>query len=85
MPGDAAGHGRPGDLFGFPDDADRDGEVDVLYLAGQRPVRAGNPVHGCDQQSCPASRPAVMITNHVPAVRLLLDRAGVLMASAVPA
>jgi hypothetical protein len=25
----------------FPDDADRDGDVDVLYLAGQRPVAGG--------------------------------------------
>ena len=26
---------------GFPDDADRDGDVDVLYLAGQRPAAPG--------------------------------------------
>jgi hypothetical protein len=41
MPRDPAGPGRPGGLFGFPDDADRDGEVDVLYLAGQRPASPG--------------------------------------------
>jgi ribosomal protein S27AE len=33
-------------------------------------VRAENPVHGSDQQSCPACRPAVMIADHVPAVRV---------------
>jgi hypothetical protein len=36
--------GDPGGLFGFPDDTDRDGEVDVLYLAGQRPAAQEN---GC--------------------------------------
>jgi putative transposase len=34
------------------------------------PVRAENLVRGCDQQSCPLCRPAMMITGHVPAVRL---------------
>jgi len=34
------------------------------------PVRAENVVHGFDQQGCPPGRPAVMITDHVPAVRL---------------
>src|SRR6266536_1355244 len=48
-------------------------------------VRAENPVHGSDQQSCPASRPVVVITDHVPAVRLPLDQAGSLMAAAIPA
>jgi hypothetical protein len=33
-------------------------------------VRAENPVHGSDQQSCASRRPAVMITGHVPAVRV---------------
>lgn len=33
--------GDPGGLFGFPDDTDRDGEEDVLYLAGQRPGSPG--------------------------------------------
>jgi hypothetical protein len=32
-------------------------------------VRAENRVHDSDQQSCSPSRPAVMITSHVPAVR----------------
>jgi hypothetical protein len=35
LPGDPAG---PGEL---PDDSDRDGDVDVLYLAGQRPTAPG--------------------------------------------
>jgi hypothetical protein len=35
-----------------------------------RDVRAENPVHGPGQLSCSPSRPAVMITDHVPAVRL---------------
>jgi hypothetical protein len=33
--------GDPGGLFGFPDDTDRAGEVDVLHLAGQRPGSPG--------------------------------------------
>jgi hypothetical protein len=32
-------------------------------------VRAENPIHGCEQQSCGAGDTAVMITGHVPAVR----------------
>jgi hypothetical protein len=36
------GPGRPvSEVPGFPDDADRDGDVDVLYLAGQRPAAPG--------------------------------------------
>jgi putative transposase len=50
-----------------------------------RVVRAENPVRGSDQQSCSPGRPAVMITDHVPAVRLPPDHAAGLMASAVPA
>jgi hypothetical protein len=49
------------------------------------PVRAENLVHSCDQQSCSRCRPVVMITDHVPAVRLPPDHAHVLMAAAVPA
>jgi hypothetical protein len=49
------------------------------------PVRAEDRVRGFDQQSCSPSRPAVMITAHVPAVRLPPDHAGGLMAAAVPA
>ena len=42
VPGDPAGPGRPAsEVPGFPDDADRDGDVDVLYLAGQRPAAPG--------------------------------------------
>jgi hypothetical protein len=48
-------------------------------------VRAENPVHGSDQQSCPANRLAVMITDHVPAVRLPPDHAASRVAAAVPA
>jgi transposase len=54
-------------------------------LLPARVVRAENPAHGSDQQSCSPGRPAVMITDHVPAVRLPPDHAGGLMASAVPA
>ena len=38
-------------------------------------VRAKNPIRGCEQQSCGASGLVVMITDHVPAVRLLRDHA----------
>ena len=42
MPEDPAGPGRPvSPAPGLPDDADRDGDVDVLYLAGQRPAAPG--------------------------------------------
>ncbi len=33
-------------------------------------VRAENPAHSSDQQSCSPGRPGVMITDHVPAVRV---------------
>ena len=49
------------------------------------PVRAENRVHGSDQQSCSPSRPAVMITDHVPAVRVPRDHATIRVAAAVPA
>src|ERR1019366_8249813 len=48
-------------------------------------VRAENPIHGSDQQSCPPSAPAVMITHHVPEVRLPVDHAGRRVAPALPA
>src|ERR1039458_1115904 len=48
-------------------------------------VRAENPIHGSDQQSCPPSAPAVMITHHVPEVRLPVDHARRRVAPAVPA
>jgi hypothetical protein len=42
MPEDPAGPGRPvSPAPGLPDDADRDGDMDVLYLAGQRPAAPG--------------------------------------------
>ena len=42
IPGDPAGPGGPvSEVPGFPDDADRDGDVDVLYLAGRRPAPQG--------------------------------------------
>jgi hypothetical protein len=50
-----------------------------------RPVRAENPVQGCEQQSCGTGSPAVMISDHVPAVRLPPDHAGVQVAAAIPA
>ena len=48
-------------------------------------VRAENPIRGCKQQSCDAGGPAVMITDHVPAVRLPADHASDHVAAAVPA
>jgi hypothetical protein len=39
-------------------------------------VRAEKLVHGSDQQSCPASRPAVMIAGYVLAVRIPPDLRG---------
>jgi len=45
------------------------GDGAALYLAtdgDDTRVRAENPVHGSDQQSCSPSRPAMMITNQVP-------------------
>ena len=47
-------------------------------------VRAENRVHGSDQKSCSPNRPAVMITDDVPAVRLPLDHTCDLMAAAIP-
>jgi hypothetical protein len=47
-------------------------------------VRAENRVHGSDQKSCSPNRPTVMITDHVPAVRLPLDHTCDLMAAAIP-
>src|SRR5260370_21375693 len=44
-----------------------------------------NPVHGPDQQGCHPSRLTVMITGHVPAVRLPPGHAGGLLVAAVPA
>jgi hypothetical protein len=48
-------------------------------------VRAENRIHGSDQQSCSAGAPAVMITNHVPAVRVPRDHATCGVAAAVSA
>src|ERR1039457_4372499 len=48
-------------------------------------VRAENLIRGCDQQSCHPYRPAVMITDHVPAVRLPPDYADGIVAAAVSA
>jgi hypothetical protein len=39
-------------------------------------VRAENLVRGSGQQGCSSGRPAVMITDHVPAVRVPPDYAG---------
>ncbi len=51
-------------------------------LAG---VRAENLVRGSDQRACSLGRPAMMITHHVPAVRVSPDRGSRRVASAVPA
>ena len=50
-----------------------------------RTVRAENLVRGPDLQSCLLTRPALMITSHVPAVRFSPDHAGGLLAAAVSA
>jgi hypothetical protein len=43
-----------------------------------------NAIHGGEQRSCNVGDPAVMITGHVPAVRLPPDHAGDYVAAAVP-
>jgi hypothetical protein len=48
------------------------------------PVRAENLVHGSDQHGCSPGRPTVMITDHVPAVRIPPDHKGCPVAAAVP-
>jgi hypothetical protein len=48
-------------------------------------VRAENLICGCEQQSCGAGDPAMMITGHVPAVRIPPDHATSRVAAAVPA
>ena len=48
-------------------------------------VRAKNRIHSSDRQSCSADAPPVMITDHVPAVRLPPDHATSRMAAAVSA
>ena len=57
----------------------------IMRARHPRPVRAENPVHGSDQQSCSPGPPAVMITDHVPAVRVPPDYATGRVAAAVPA
>jgi hypothetical protein len=56
-----------------------------LIREGLDTVRAENPIHGSDQQSCPPGAPAVIVTHHVPEVRLPVDHAGRRVAPAVPA
>jgi hypothetical protein len=50
----------------------------------QPPVRAENPIRCCVQRSCDVGDPAVMITDHVPAVGLPPDHEGDYVAAAVP-
>ena len=45
-------------------------------VAWKVPVRAENLVRGSGQQGCSPGRPAVMISDHVPAVRVPPDYAG---------
>ena len=81
IPASRLGHRRAGDDF-------HDRVVPLLHdaqLHEDDPVRAENLVHGSEQQSCSSSRPVVMITDHVPAIRLPPDHAGRRMAAAVPA
>jgi hypothetical protein len=47
-------------------------------------VRAENLVHGSDQHGCSPGRSSVMITGHVPAVRVPPDHPGCRVAAAVP-
>jgi hypothetical protein len=57
---------------------------DLGFIRSATPVRAENHIHGPDQHSCsPGGRP-VMITDHVPAVRLPPDHTGRRVAAAVP-
>jgi len=48
-------------------------------------VRAENRIHDSDQLSCSPGAPLVMITGHVPAVRVPPDHATSRVAAAVPA
>src|SRR6266487_4637789 len=50
-----------------------------------RPARAENLVQGSDQPGCDPGRSAVMITAHVPAVRVPPDHTGCRVAAAVTA
>ena len=43
------------------------------------------PSTGCDLQGCSSSRPAVMIIDHVPSVRLPPDHTDDILAAGVPA
>jgi hypothetical protein len=61
------------------------GELLKLDIHDPPGVRAENLVHGSDRQGCSPGRPAVMVTDHVPAVRVLPDHAGRSVAPAVPA
>jgi hypothetical protein len=54
--------------------------ADLLEL-----VRAENRIHGSDQQSCSPGALPVMITDHVPTVRVPPDHATGRVAAAVPA
>ena len=55
----------------------------MAVVVPENAVRAENLVRGCDQRSCPPSRPAMMITAHVPAVHVPPDHADGLMAAVV--
>jgi hypothetical protein len=50
----------------------------------QAPVRAENRIHGSDQQSCSPGTSPVMITVHVPAVRVHFGHSASRVAAAVP-
>jgi hypothetical protein len=57
----------------------------LVRVPGQGGVRAENRIHGSDQQSCPPGTSPVVITHHVPAVRVPPDHATSRVAAAVPA
>jgi hypothetical protein len=80
---------RPSEVFGLEvDDLRRTVTVRQQLLTSavraNMPVRAENPVHGCEQRSCDASGPPVMITDHVPAVCFPSDHADGRVAAAGP-
>src|ERR1039457_5589927 len=59
--------------------------VSAPALPDLRPVRAENLIHGSDQHGCSPDRSTMMISGHVPAVRVPPDHAPSRGAAALPA
>ena len=78
----ASGERKTPTLFGILDDCSR---VCCHAQWYEDDENAENLVHGSDQQGCDPRRSAVMITDHVPAVRVPPDHMGHRVAPAVPA